>query len=144
MPSSAIPSRSHARRRDRHGRGLRGPILPFNLPSWRTRADKFDDIITEDLAHFRRALGKEMEHIDFAVLDVPDSEPAPWEPGVPMARFLPFERPAKITGRIIFYRMPMLQAARRSADPRLFLHDIVTQQLASAIGRHPEDIDYLR
>lgn len=144
MPRSSIPLRIHARRRDRHGRGLRGPIIPFNVPSWRTRADKFDDILTTDLAHFRSALGKEMERIDFAVLDVPDSEPAPWESGIPMARFLPFEHPAKVTGRIIFYRMPMLHAARRSPNPRLFLHDIVTQQLASAIGCHPEDIDYLR
>lgn len=144
MPRSPIPSRAHAHRRDRHGRGIRGPIVPFFVPAWRTRAEKFDDIITADLAQFSLILGKEMEHIDFAVLDVPDSDPAPWENGVPMARFLPFERGAKITGRIVFYRMPMLTAARRTPNPRLFLHDIVTQQLASALGKFPEDIDYLR
>ncbi|MDO4888441.1 MAG: metallopeptidase family protein [Actinomycetaceae bacterium] len=143
MPRSIIPNRSHARRRDRHGRGLRGPVIPFTAPAWRTRADMFDDVIAADLAEFKRHLGEEMDHIDYGVLDVPDSQPAPWEQGVPLARFLPFEKPAKITGRIVFYRMPILQAARRTSMPQVFIHDVVTQQLASALGREPEDIDYL-
>ncbi|AWE41963.1 MULTISPECIES: metallopeptidase family protein [unclassified Actinobaculum] len=144
MPRSIIPQRSHARRRDRHGRGLRGPVLPPEAPAWRTRADRFDDFIAFDLATYRRFLGSDMDHTDFGVLDVPEADPAPWEHGVPLARYLPFERPARITGRIVFYRLPMLAAASRSPHPRLFLHDVITEQLASALGRAPEDIDYLR
>ncbi len=143
MPSNIPPLRSHARRRDRHGRGLRGPIIPGHLPAARTRADRFDDFIAFDLMTFRRFLGGQMKHIDFGVLDVPEQDPAPWEDGIPLARFLPFERPAKITGRIVFYRMPILAAAARSDYPRLFIHSVVTEQLASALGKLPEDIDYL-
>ncbi|WP_246462275.1 metallopeptidase family protein [Trueperella pecoris] len=138
-----MPRRSHARRRDRHGRGFRGPVLPMSVPAWRTRADEFDDLLAWDLGTYRRHLGNKMERFDFAVMDVPGHDPAPWEEGIPLARFLPFERPARIHGRIIFYRMPILSALRREADPRLFIHDVVTSQLATALGCMPEDIDYL-
>ena len=144
FPNPSVFQRSHARvRRDRHGRGLRGPILDPQLPAWRTRAQMFDDIIAWDLGTFRRYLGDRLEKFDFAVLDVPHSDPAPWEEGVPLGRFLPFERPAKIHGRIVFYRMPIIQAASRDPHPRMFIHYVVTNQLASALGERPEDIDYL-
>ncbi|MCI1674861.1 MAG: metallopeptidase family protein [Ancrocorticia sp.] len=143
MDYSVIPLRTHARRRDRHGRGLRGPVIPFTVPAWRTRADKFDDVLAYDLGVYRQILGSEMAHLDFGVLDVPESEPAPWEDGVPLARFLPFERPAKITGRIVFFRKPIEMAAARTAEPRLFIHDVVTEQLAAALDKDPEQIDYL-
>ena len=131
-------------RRDRHGRGLRGPVLEPQVPAYRTRAQIFDDIIAWDLGTFRRHLGERMEKLDFAVLDVPHSDPAPWEEGVPLGRVVPFERPAKITARIIFYRMPILAAAGRDPFPRMFIHSVVTNHLASALGEHPEDIDYLQ
>lgn len=100
--------------------------------------------VSAELDRFRATWGEDMARFDFAVLDVPEYDPAPWEAGVPLARFLPFERPAKILGRIVFYRMPILQAARRSGDVALFVHAVVTEQVAGALGRDPEDIDYLR
>ena len=135
--------RDGARRRDRHGRGLRGAVVPPNLPAWRTRANRFDDFLSTELARYRARWGEEMSRIDFGVLEVPEYEPAPWEDGVPLARFLPFERPAKVIGRVIFYRQPMLRAAARTPDPRVFLHSVVNEQLASALDRNPEEFDYL-
>lgn len=138
-----IPRRSHASRRDRHGRGPRGPILPMTIPGWRTRSDQFDDLLGWELGEYSRHLGPVLDRYDFAVMDVPGADPAPWESGAPLARYLPFERPAKIHGRIIFYRMPILNAMRSHPDPRMLIHSIVTSQLAAALNRLPEDIDYL-
>lgn len=123
---------------------MRGPVIPFTVPAWRTRADEFDDLLAFDLGTYRQQLGKAMDHLDFGVLDVPQADPAPWEDGIPLARYLPFERPARITGRIVFFRMPILEAARDAPDPRLFIHDVITEQLAGALGEDPDDIDYLR
>ncbi len=138
-----MPRRSHAPRRDRHGRSPRGPLLPPTIPGWRTRADKFDDLLAWELGAFKGHLGEDMSRVDFAVMDVPGSDPAPWENGVPLARYLPFERPSKVHGRVIFYRMPILHAMRRDPNPRMLIHSIVTSQLATALNRMPEDIDYL-
>ena len=54
-----VPAPTPARRRDRHGRGLRGPLLPPILPAWRTRAERFDELVTsaaDDLARARADL----------------------------------------------------------------------------------------
>ncbi|MDR6939266.1 metallopeptidase family protein [Arcanobacterium hippocoleae] len=131
------------KQRDRHGRGIRGPVIPPSLPAWRTRADIFDDVISYEIGTYRKHLGNKLNRFDFAVLDVPQNELAPWENGIPMGRFLPFERPAKIHGRIIFYRLPIMMSACRTPIPSLFIHDVVTQQIASALETRPEKIDYL-
>ncbi|WP_241969066.1 metallopeptidase family protein [Trueperella bialowiezensis] len=115
----------------------------MSVPAWRTRADQFDDLIAWEIGEFKKHLGRRIDRLDFGVIDVPGSEPAPWERGVPLARFLPFERPAKIHGRIVFYRMPILRAMNKEPDPRMFIHVIVTSQIASALEVPPEEIDYL-
>src|SRR5579862_5826681 len=38
------------RRRDRHGRGLRGPLVPPGIPLYRTRSQQFDDLVLEAVA----------------------------------------------------------------------------------------------
>lgn len=141
---SSAPSSSGRRRRDRHGRGARGPLLGPHLPAWRTRADRFDDLIALEVDALNRHLHGKLDVYDVAVLDVPESDPAPWEDGVPLSRFLPFERPGKIHGRMIFYRLPILQSVTRYDAPRLFIHDVVVDQVAATLGEDPEDIDYIR
>ncbi|MCI7551156.1 MAG: metallopeptidase family protein [Actinomycetaceae bacterium] len=144
MSDFRLPSRTGSRRRDRHGRGLRGPMIPVTLPAWRSRSEMFDDVISWDVRTFRKFLGSRLDHFEFAVLDVPHSDPAPWERGVPLGRYFPLERPSKIHGRIIFYRMPIVDAASKEYDPRMFIHGVVTEQIANALGVLPEDIDYLQ
>jgi len=33
------------RRRDRHGRGLRGLLVPMEVPLYRSRSERFDDLV---------------------------------------------------------------------------------------------------
>ncbi|QRV01867.1 metallopeptidase family protein [Arcanobacterium phocisimile] len=141
---TTLPKRSQGRRRDRHGRGIRGPVVGTDSPAYRTRARKFDDILAWELDEFRKHLGHVLLRYDFAVLDVPATDPAPWEDGVPLARFLPFERPSKILGRIVFYRMPMTMAALAEEDPRTFIHNVMVSQIATALNASADDIDFTR
>ena len=70
------PAPASAHRRDRHGRGLRGPLVPPHLPAWRTRAERFDELVVaaaDDLARHCPQVGS----IQFAVEEVPPSDPAP-------------------------------------------------------------------
>ncbi len=143
MQELIIPRRKITRTRDRHGRGMRGPMLPVNVPAWKTRAQDFDDAIAKELTTYQKHLPGQLKRFDFAVLDIPQNDPAPWENGIPLGRFLPFQRPAKIHGRIVFYRMPIIQAASREHNPELFLHQVVTEQIALALNVDPQDIDYL-
>lgn len=137
---TSLPNRSHARRRDRHGRGMHGPIFDPAGPTHRARWQIFDDILAWDLGDLRRKLGDRLDSVDFGVLDVPGSEPAPWEDGVPLARFVPFERPAKLRGRLIFYRRPIMQAAQKEQFPREFIHALLIKHVASALNIDPEQL----
>ena len=122
---------------------MRGPVMPPSIPAWRTRAERFDDIVSMEVATYRRHLGSVVDRLDYAVLDVPESDPTPWEDGIPQARFFPMERGTGVEGRIVFYRRPMEQMAPTPGALSVLVHMVVTQQLASFLGTFPEDIDFL-
>jgi predicted Zn-dependent protease with MMP-like domain len=128
------------RRRDRHGRGLRGPLIPRDVPAWRTRAERFDDHVLDALDRLERRWAKELDAVELAVEDVPPSDPAPWEHGdVPLGRFFPAQ--GTLPPRIVVYRRPV---ETRAADPRdvpALVHDVVVEQVAHLLGLTPEQID---
>jgi predicted Zn-dependent protease with MMP-like domain len=128
------------RRRDRHGRGLRGPLIPRGVPAWRSRADHFDDLVLDAVEHLERRWATELEGVEFAVEDVPPSDPSPWEHGeVPLGRFFPAE--GDLPARIVVYRRPV---ETRAGDPREvggLAQDVVVEQVAHLLGLTPEQVD---
>ncbi|MFD6134715.1 metallopeptidase family protein [Isoptericola sp. NPDC056618] len=134
---AAVPP---ARRRDRRGRGVRGPLLPPGMPAYRTRAEQFDDLVLDVVELLQRRWGPQLAGTEFAVEDVPPSEPAPWESdGVPLGRCFPAEagRPA----RVVVYRRPVDFRAADDADRADLVRDVVVEQVAHLLARTPEEID---
>lgn len=137
-----IPSRRSGRRRDRHGRGPRGPLLPPTLPGARTRAEQFDEIVLDVVERLERRLGRELDGVEFAVEEVPPSAPAPWEQGaVPLGRYFPADAPAGLTHRIVVYRRPVVARAEGPDDLSALIRDVLVEQIAHMLGRAPEDVD---
>jgi predicted Zn-dependent protease with MMP-like domain len=136
-PGAEVPA---PRRRDRRGRGLRGPLLPPSAPANRTRAERFDDVVLDAVEHVERRWAKPLRGTEFAVEDVPPSDPAPWEDGgVPLGRTFPAEagRPA----RVVVYRRPLEARAVDAEDLEDLVHDVVVEQVAHLLARSPEEID---
>lgn len=130
------------RRRDRHGRGLRGPLLPPTLPGWRTRAERFDELMLSVVQRLERNVGPELDGVEFAIEAVPPSEPAPWEVGaVPLGRYFPANAAAGLSDRIVVYRHPVAARADGEAELALLLRDVLVEQIAHLLSRPPEDID---
>ncbi|WP_342586061.1 metallopeptidase family protein [Xylanimonas protaetiae] len=128
------------RRRDRRGRGLRGPLMPATLPAHRTRADQFDDLVLDAVDDLERTWARQLAGTEFAVEDVPPSDPAPWEDGgVPLGRCFPAEsgQPA----RVVVYRRPVELRAEDEDDLADLVHDVVVEQVAHLLARTPEEID---
>jgi hypothetical protein len=127
------------RRRDRRGRGLRGPLLPPGAPAHRTRAEKFDDTVLGAVERIERrwpAIGG----TEFAVEDVPASDPAPWETGgVPLGRLFPAE--AGQPARIVVYRRPVEARATEPDELVDLVNDVLVEQVAHLLARTPEEID---
>lgn len=146
-----------ARRRDRHGRGLRGRLLvpearvggrQVVLPAARSRAERFDDLVRDAIADLEERWHDELEGVEFAVEDVPPPGSG-WEEGVvadetaggpvPLGRLLPGGGGAP--PRVVVYRRPL--EARGTAPGELgdLVHEVVVDQVAQLLGLDPDVID---
>lgn len=132
--------RPRSRRRNRHGRGLRGPLLPPTLPAWRTRSERFDEFVVSTARELTRRW-PQVADIQFAVEEVPPSDPAPWESAVALGRAFPAEPRAGLPGRIILYRLPVASRAAGRADLAEIVRLVMVEQVALILGRRPEEID---
>ena len=133
-------------RRDRHGRGLRGRLVPANVPLSRTKAEIFDDLVLDTVEALERRFAKELSGVEFAVEDVPpdlnvyDSDVL--EDGeVPLARLLP-GGPGRhnVPPRIVLYRRPLEFRAFDRDDLADLVHDVIIEQVANLLGVDPEDL----
>lgn len=137
----AIPPRRRARRRDRRGRGLRGPLLPPTLPGWRTRSEEFDDALLAAVEQLERSWAKELSKVEFGVEEVPPSDPSPWEgAAVTLGRYFPADGPAGLPDRIVLYRRPIQSRCESRAELGLLVSLVLAEQVAHLLGRDPEDL----
>ncbi|GGM01366.1 metallopeptidase family protein [Nakamurella endophytica] len=133
------------RRRDRHGRGLRWPLLPADLPGARSRAEQFDDAVIDATADLEERWPREMKEIDFAVDDVPPlpagevlpSSDVVLDGGVPLTRFVPpgvDGRGRATRARIVIYRRPLEVRAEDAGDLGDLVAEVLTEQLEAVLG----------
>lgn len=149
---SRPPRAGRIRRRDRHGRGLRGVLAPAGIPLHRTRAERFDDLILQAVARLEPRWEQRLAGVEFAVEEIPPPE----EPGqlsgpVPLARAEPGSPlPAAGPGpggaagrppRIVVYRRPLLARADTEDDLGDLVFDVVVEEFARLLGIDPEDVD---
>lgn len=133
-------------RRDRHGRGLRGRLVPATVPLARTRAEIFDDLVLDTVEALERRYAKELADVEFAVEDVPpelnvyDSDVL--EDGeVPLARLQPVRfGESQSRARIVLYRRPLELRASHRDDLADLVHDVIVEQVANLLGVDPDDL----
>jgi predicted Zn-dependent protease with MMP-like domain len=139
-PFGALPPRVHGRRRDRRGRGIRGPLIPPGLPGERSKAAQFDRLAEAAVARIDRAWPTEMKRIEVVVEEVPRTDPASWEDRmVPLARA--FGRRDGQPNRVVLYRRPLEARAGEPGDLPILILDVLVEQVAGLLGKRPEDID---
>ena len=144
--------RRERRSRDRHGRGLRGPLFPSTLPAASTRAEKFDALVLDALEPIEARWRTELTKLDVAVDDVPEvpetGTPAPdgvlADSGVPLARLVAAgvdRRGQPTRARIVLYRRPLEARAKDGGDLADLVHDVLVEQVAAYLGLDPGVID---
>ncbi|MGP3984089.1 metallopeptidase family protein [Streptomyces sp. KR80] len=145
-PVTPRPSEPRPRRRDRHGRGMRGPIAPPQVPLAASRAEAFVDLVHDSAERLERRW-PQLSDVEFTVREVPppggadDKDKAgAWDDGaVPLGKLVAARsgRPA----RIVIYRRPV-EIRTKSRDERaLLVHEIVVEQVAELLGLAPESVD---
>ncbi len=124
-------------RRDRHGRGLRGPLAPPSSPLTVPRTDRFGDLVAAAVDRTEPRWGRHLEAVDIEVLDAP-------APGADADQVVLAEHrlaPGRRTVTLVVYRRPVeLRAPEHRARVDL-VRDLVAEELAAALGLAPEDVD---
>lgn len=140
-------------RRDRHGRGLRGPLYPASLPAASSRAERFDALVLDALEPIEARWRHELTKLDVAVDDVPEvprgTRPVPPE-GVLLDGLVPLSRlvPAGVDraglptmARIVLYRRPLEARAKDPAELAELVHEVLVEQVAGYLGVEPDIIE---
>ncbi|TDD70818.1 metallopeptidase family protein, partial [Actinomadura rubrisoli] len=126
------------RRRDRHGRGLRGPLTPPQAPVSRTRAERFDDLVSDEVRRLGKRWERELAKVEFLVEDVP--EVGPWPDGpVPLGQTVPGEDGAPV--RIVVFRRPVEARATGDEEIGRMVRDLLVEEIADLLGLSPESVD---
>lgn len=159
---TATPLRS--RRRDRHGRGLRGSLVPpavtvgrlhVRVPASRTRGERFDELVLDVVEHLEERCGGRLEDVEFAVEDVPPlSTLQAADPdvvldetaggGVPLGRLLPgrlLPGNGEQKARVVVYRRPLEARAVDRHDLAELVQDVLVDQVARLLGLDPDELD---
>lgn len=133
------------RRRDRHGRGLRGVLAPSDVPLHRTRAEGFDDLVLQAVARLEPRWEAHLAGVEFAVEEIPPAGDAATRP-VPLARLETGSPAASADAasrppRIVVYRRPLMARADGDDDLGELVFEVVVEEFARLLGVNPEDVD---
>ncbi|MER6859053.1 metallopeptidase family protein [Streptomyces pilosus] len=141
-PVTPRPTGPGPRRRDRHGRGMRGPVAPPQVPLAASRAETFADLVQDSVERLERRW-PQLADIDFLVLDVPraaDSGTDGWsDEAVPLGGSVTARdgRPA----RVVVYRRPVEIRSKGRDERAALVHEVVVEQVADLLGLTPETVD---
>jgi Zincin-like metallopeptidase len=158
------------RRRDRHGRGLRGSLVPPEVPLHHTRSERFDDLVLLAVSQLEPRWEAELAGIEFGVEEIPPVIPDNDDPEpIPLARLEPSARPGDTEpashavtdlselsdlpglpsfpdlpdrpARIVLYRRPLLARADGQEELAELVLDVIVEQFAHWLGVDPQTVD---
>ncbi|MDT0310233.1 metallopeptidase family protein [Streptomyces sp. DSM 44917] len=145
--SSSVPPASPGpagprRHRDRHGRGMRGPLAPPQVPLALSRADTFDSLVNDSAERLRRRL-PQLAGVEFEVQEVPwltgGAEAGASPDGVPLGGVVRARRGRP--DRVVVYRRPVELRARDREECAQLVHEVCVEQAAELLGLAPESVD---
>ncbi|WP_030572617.1 metallopeptidase family protein [Streptomyces aureocirculatus] len=152
-PVQPRPTEPRPRRRDRHGRGMRGPVAPPQVPLSASRAESFTDLVQDSVERLERRW-PQLSEIDFLVLDVPptaadhagaagaaaDAGDEGWETdAVPLGGTISASDGGP--ARVVIYRRPVEIRTKGRDERAALVHEVVVEQVAELLGLSPESVD---
>lgn len=136
-----------SRRRDRHQRGLRGPLALANPLTGRparpvrpsTKADFFTEAVHEAVERVARQCPDALVGVTFGVEDVPYLATAWSGDQVPLAAAI--DGDTDHPSQVVVYRRPLEHRAVSRRGLRILVYRTVVEQLSALTGRSVSEID---
>lgn len=135
------------RRRDRRGRGMRGPaVLPLTFPAPghrpprpRNRREHFDQVLLGIVSEIDERWSDRLGLVEYAVEDTPQL-PDDWDSGrVPLSSLV--RGSGTTPTRLVVFRRPLEHRAADRADLEAIVLTVVVEQVAELLGIDPADVD---
>ena len=138
-------ARRGGRRRDRRGRGPRGPGLlpgphsPGGVPAARSPKAAFDAIVVTLVQEIEARWHAELGLVEFAVEETP-MVPDDWDADtVPLASLV--RGSGGTPTRLVLFRRPIELRSDTRGDLSAMVLTVLVEQVSELIGRPPEEID---
>ena len=135
-----------SKRRDRHHRGLRGPLSwpnpltgsPIPVRHRPTRVESFTSAVTASVDRVSKACPAALTGMTIGFDDVPSGLDA-WHEHVPLAQATP-ARPGQ-RGQVVLFRRPIEFRVDNPRELRALVHRTVLEQLSAATGIPVDELD---
>lgn len=141
--NSKLPDRPSGPRRNRHGRGRRGPLIPIHLPAYRSRPERFDDAVMASAQRLSERWPNRVEQIDFLIEPVPSekliNQAEAVSDRIPLASSTPAT--AHKRAELVIYRLPIEQIADSTAELMDLVHQCVVHEVAQLWVKPINEID---
>jgi predicted Zn-dependent protease with MMP-like domain len=123
-------------------------LTPAQTPLYRSRSERFDDLVLQAVSQLEPRWETELSGIEFAVEEIPAAELPDDEPDpVPLARLDPGsadtgnpQHPAT-PARIVLYRRPLMARADGEEELAELVLDVVVEEFARLLGIDPQAVD---
>lgn len=124
-------------RRDRHGRGMRGPLLPHRIPGYVSRNKEFAILLSNALQDLDQNFADSLAQITFATEAIPNLRDLVLNNDEVALGRTDATRPV----RIVLYTEPIRMRAQNKAALDRIIRDVLAEQLSPLLGLRPEQID---
>jgi zinicin-like metallopeptidase len=133
------------RRRDRRGRGMRGPsvlpgpLSPSGVPASRSPKAAFDAMVLAVVEDLDARWHDELGLVEFAVEEAP-MVPDDWDADtIPLASVV--RGSAGRPTRLVLFRRPIELRSETRGDLSAMVLTVLVEQVSELLGRPPEEID---
>lgn len=136
-----------SKRRDRHGRGLRGPLSlpnpltgsPMPLRQRSGKVEFFTSCIRSSVTQINQDCPRALIGIDIGFEDVPSTSGGWQSDRVPLAAAIG-ARPSQ-HGQIVLFRRPIEHRATSRKGLRILVHRTIVEQLSAVTGIGTDELD---
>ncbi len=124
-------------RRDRHGYGSRGPVIPHSAPIHETADELFERLLTEAVSDVNIRLGRELASVEIMLEEIPNLRDLTLaQENVPLGR-VEIANPSKV----VIYQKPIQLRVDTKQELDRLIRDTLAELISLIIGIRAIDID---